>query len=312
MSFAKMVKEELATINKMQDEQLSELAAFMHLNVELEIKNHEKMLWFKTTNPTVARRFLTLVKTLYKTDATLMTSQEHNFKKKNSIHIGIKENVDQILSEHDLFYEQENLELLTQTVETKTAYLRGCFLSSGSVNHPKTGEYHLEIYSDNPTKMVFIQRLMNEFNLNAKITQRRNGYIAYLKEAECIADFLRYIGAVETVFLYDDIRIKRDFNNSINRVINMELANEKKVIQAASEQIEDIEIIEKKIDLNTLSDKIIKAMNLRKKYPDTSLSELTTLYLKEYQETISKSGLNHRYMKIKELANQVRNDENGR
>ena len=309
MSFAKMVKEELSTLNRPQDEQLAELAAFMHLNVELEIKNQKRTLWFKTTNATVARRFLTLAKNLYHIESTLMTAQEHNFQIKNTIFVGIEEKVDLILSEHDIMSDQGSVELLTRTIETKTAYLRGCFLVSGSVNDPKTAEYHLEIYSDNPQKIIFIQRLINEFDLNAKIIQRRKGYIVYLKEAEAIADFLRYIGALETVFLYDDIRIKRDFNNSINRVMNCEIANEKKVIQASLDQINDIELIEKSIKLENLGEKINQIIFLRKEYPELSLQELTEKYQEHFKETISKSGINHRLKRIKEIADQIRGGE---
>lgn len=309
MSFAKKVKEELSTLSRPQDEQLAELAAFFHLNVELEIRNQKKSLWFKTTNATVARRFLTLAKNLYQIDSTLMTAQEHNFQTKNTIYVGIEEKVDVILSEHDMINDQVSVEMLTKTTETKTAYLRGCFLISGSVNNPKTAEYHLEIYSDNAQKIIFIQRLINEFGLNAKIIQRRKGYIVYLKEAEAIADFLRYIGALETVFQYDDIRIKRDFNNSINRVMNCEIANERKIIEASEEQINDIELILSLGNQEVLNEKLKQTIFIRKEYPELSLQELAYQYEKHFNETITKSGLNHRLKKIKEIADQIRGGE---
>lgn len=304
MSFAKMVKEELTGLQVSKDEQLAELAAFLQLNTEVSIANQKTTLWFKTNNPTVGRRFLQIVKQLYKVENTLLTKQALNFRKNHQIQIGINEDLERILSEHDILSDEKNTELLTQLPETKQAYLRGAFLASGSVNDPKTAQYHLEIYASNPDQIIFIQKLMNQFDLNAKITQRRKGFIAYLKDVEHIEDFLRYIGASKTVFLYEDIRIKRDLNNSINRIVNCEIANEKKIVAAAYEQIEYIKIIQEHIGAQ-IDYKMQEVMTLRLEYPEASLNELVELFEKRYQEKITKSGLNHRFLKIKETAKQI-------
>jgi DNA-binding protein WhiA len=147
---------------------------------------------------------------------------------------------------------------------------------------------------------------MNEFGLNAKITKRRNGLICYLKDVTSIEDFLRIIGASDTVFEYEDIRIKRDFNNSINRILNCEIANEKKTIQAANIQMKYIDYIEKsrvKVDY-----KILQAMEIRKENPDASLNELVEYFEEKYKEKITKSGLSHRFSKLKEIAEEIMRD----
>jgi cell division protein WhiA len=139
-----------------------------------------------------------------------------------------------------------------------------------------------------------------------KITKRRNGYIVYLKDAEGISDLIQIMGAQNSVFKFEDIRIKRDFNNSINRIMNCEIANEKKIFIAANEQLEDIDVIEKFIPEHHIDEKIKKVMKLRKDNPEVSLRELTDIYEETYGETISKSGLNHRLVKIKQMAEQIR------
>lgn len=296
------MKEELVLIHASKEEQLAELSSFIQLNTELSLGN-QKILWFKSNSATIARRFLGLLKNLYKVETTLMTKAQTNLKKGYRIELGITEDLERIISEHDILSDG-NTELITQTKETKMAFLRGSFLASGSVNHPKTAQYHLEIYSEYQNQIIFIQRLMNEFDLNAKITKRRKGIIVYLKDAEKIADFLRIIGAQETVFLYEEIRIKRDFNNSINRVLNCELANEKKTIQAANQQVEDIELIDRlKIQV---PDRLKQVMALRREYQEASLKDLVDIFKREYKEKITRSGLNHRFLKIKELADNYR------
>ncbi len=307
MSFAKTVKEELVTIPVEVEEQLAEFSAFLNLNTEFHIEERQKMLDFKINNPTVAKRFLQLVRTLYQAETSLITLKNHKLKQRNTIIIRIQSKVEDIINEHGLFENPvENEELMTETPETKKAYLRAAFLSGGSVNHPKTAEYHLEIFSQDPDQVIFIQKLMNSFDLNAKITNRRHGYIVYLKDAEGISDFLQLTGAMNSVFQFEDIRIKRDFNNSINRVMNMEIANEKKAVEAAYRQINDIEIVEKYIPKDQIDQRSRQVIELRKAHPDASLMELVDLYIETYHEPISKSGLNHRLVKIKQMASEIR------
>lgn len=306
MSFAKRVKEELVQIQPSKEEALAEFSAMIELGTELAISERVKTLWFKSNNPTVARRFLGLLKGLYKVENTLLTKKQGNFKKGYQIQLGVQEAISDIMVEHSLFGENDKVDLLIQNEETIKAYLRGAFLTTGSVNDPKTSEYHLEIYSENKDSILRIQRLMNEFGLNAKITKRRNGLICYLKDVTSIEDFLRIIGASDTVFEYEDIRIKRDFNNSINRVLNCEIANEKKTIQAANIQMKYIDYIEKsrvKVDY-----KILQAMEIRKENPDASLKELVEYFEEKYKERITKSGLSHRFSKLKEIAEEIMRD----
>jgi DNA-binding protein WhiA len=307
MSFAKTVKEELVTVPVELDEQLAEFSAFINLNGEFHIASRQKMLDFKTNNPTVAKRFLQLVRSLYQAETSLITQKINKLNQKNAIIIRIHTRVEDIVNEHGLLENPiENQELTTSTPEAKKAFLRAAFLSGGSVNHPKTAEYHLEIYTHDPKQAVFLQSVMNTFDLNAKITKRRQGFICYLKDAEGISDFLQIVGAQNSVFQFEDIRIKRDFNNSINRVMNMEIANEKKAIVAANEQLRDIELIETYIPQDHIDLKTKQVIDLRKEYPEASLKELVELFEQTYKEQISKSGLNHRLVKVKQMANELK------
>ena len=307
MSFARTVKEELVTVPVELEEQLAEFSAFLNLNTEFHIESKHKMLDFKTNSPTVARRFLQLVRTLYQAETSLLTQKQVKLKQRQTVIIRINTKVEDIINEHGLFDNPlDNQELTTQSPEAKRAYLRAAFLSCGSVNHPKTAEYHLELYAKSSEQIIFIQQLMNSFDLNARITKRRKGFIAYLKNAEHISDFLQVVGAQNSVFKFEDIRIKRDFNNSINRVMNCEIANEKKIFIAANEQLKDIETIETFIPEHHIDEKMMMVMKLRKDNPESSLLDLTVFYEQAYGDTISKSGLNHRFMKIRQLAEQIK------
>ena len=310
MTFAKTVKNELITVPINREEMLAEFSAFLNMGCEFHIENNRKMIDYKTINPTVTKRFLLLSKTLYNAETELLTLEQQALSKKPIIILRLISNIETIINEHGYLDNPiDSAKLITQTDKTKIAFLRGAFLVSGSVNTPKTANYHLEIYSNRQDEIIFIQSLINHFNLNARITKRRKGYIVYLKDAESISDFMQLLGATNSVFKFEDIRIKRDFNNSINRLMNIEIANEKKTIIASEEQLKDIELINSYYLGEELDYKTKQAMELRVKYPDANLRELTELFQEEYNETISRSGLNHRFTKIKKIAEKLREEQ---
>ena len=124
--------------------------------------------------------------------------------------------------------------------------------------------------------------------------------MVYVKVADKIGDFLRCIGASDSLLKFEDIRISRDFTNSLTRLDNCEVANEMKTQKAASSQIEDIKQLEKVI--NSLDVKLQEVCKIRLDNPEMSLNELCDVYERLYGTPISKSGMKHRFTKIHELA----------
>jgi len=68
-----------------------------------------------------------------------------------------------------------------------------------------------------------------------------------------------------------------------------------------------INYIEENNLLDLLDDRTKEVITYRKKYPDLSLVELSDVISLETGIPISKSGLNHRFRKIHELAEKLRN-----
>jgi DNA-binding protein WhiA len=159
---------------------------------------------------------------------------------------------------------------------------------------------------DNENYAIFLTNLLNEFNLNSKYIRRDNRYMIYMKEAEKIGDFLRIIGATTSLFYYEDIRIYRDHKNMTNRLNNCEQANVDKIIETANSQIKDIEKIESIGGLDLLDEKTKEAAIYRKKYPESSLLELSEIISLETGNKITKSGLYHRMKKIKDVAARIK------
>lgn len=309
MSFSKEVKAELQGLKHLNCCNKAELSAMLHINGSIEKNSEGISLVFQTTNNAVVRRFMFLAKQLYKVDLTLMQKQVSQLRKHDLFVAKISEKVDILIGDLSLINQQS---ILFQDVDLniinneccKKAYLRGAFMASGSINSPETSAYHLEIQSYSEVQAKVIESLCNEFSLKARVTKNRRGFITYIKEAEKIADFLRVIGASNSLFDFEDSRIKRDFKNSINRVINCDIANEKKAMDAANKQLEHIAIIEKKYKAN-LPKSVQEAIFLRKMYPESSLLELSYASIEHFDEQISKSALNHRFRTIKDIANKI-------
>jgi DNA-binding protein WhiA len=296
MTFTRSIKEELTRLKLSKKENLAEFSAFLALNGEF---NKDEIL-FSSKNLATIRRFYSLAKELYNPELETITKADKRIPSKGYL-VLIKSELNKIESEHKL----EQRDLITQSNDEKRAYLRGAFLAGGSINDPVSANYHLEIYTTDKKEAIFLQRLMNEFLLNAKITKRRESLIVYLKEAEAISEFLKLVSAFSGLFKFEELRIQRDFNNSINRIINCEIANEKKTLDAANEQLLHIGFIKQYMDINNINPKIREIMELREENVDASLLELSYAYEQKYGEKISKSGINHRLNKIKALKDEL-------
>ncbi len=111
---------------------------------------------------------------------------------------------------------------------------------------------------------------------------------------------------MKSVLYYEDVRVLREQKNITNRLNNCEQANTEKIIATCNNQLKDIELIEEELGLDILDDKIRVLAEYRKKYPESSLVELSEIISLETQTPITKSGLNHRFRKIKEIADRVR------
>ena len=307
MSFTTNIKEEISSFKNTKSELIAELSGYIRNNGNIQ----DNMITMSTENKWIMERVSNSLKDFYNIDVPIETVENLNFSKKDLYQIKISLANDKCLKELGIIDDNnEYLETIPSYIvganEEIRGYLRGVFLACGSINDPKTSRYHMELLVERPSEAVFVQQLLNLFDLNAKILNRDKGYMIYIKEAERISDFIKIIGANKAVLYYEDIRVYRDKKNNTNRLNNMEQANMDKVIETANSQLKDIEIIEKNDGLVLLDDKVLIALKYRKKYPEASLKELAEIISLETNKSITKSGLNHRLKKIEDLANQFR------
>ncbi|HAA0393118.1 TPA: DNA-binding protein WhiA [Listeria monocytogenes] len=311
MSFASETKKELTHMDVSDSDAKVELAAFIRMNGAISFSSQLVIMDVQTENAAIARRMYQLLKDLYEVPIELLVRRKMKLKKNNVYIVRLKSGTRGILEDLQIL---EPPMTFTKSIDrgfvkkrsAKRAYLRGAFLASGSVNNPETSSYHLEIFSVYEEHNEAICALMNQFDLNARTLERKNGFITYLKEAEKITEFLSIIGATSALLHFEDVRIMRDMRNSVNRLVNCETANLNKTINAAVRQIDNIKYIQSTVGLEALPERLREIAALRIANEDVTLKELGEMLT---TGQVSKSGINHRLRKLDQIAERLRSGE---
>ena len=189
--------------------------------------------------------------------------------------------------------------------EESGAFLRGVFVSCGSVTDPNK-EYHLELVLPENDRTPALLDFIAEHGMSLKETARGGARskktVLYAKESELIEDCLIYIGAANHSMEIMQVKIVKDFRNRVNRSVNCENANLDKTVAASNKSTADIEYIFSTMGADWLSPDLRETARLRVENPEMSLSELCGIF----PEKISRSGLNHRLKKLSKLAEELR------
>lgn len=314
MSFSVKTKNELAhIISQKRCCQLAEFVALMRMDGTIQISAYQKVsLSVITENAAVARKIFKLAKELFNIQTEILVHRKSRLKKNNvySIRIPPQPQVGQVLQILGFmdgdnnwlteFRDKFPYELVKKSC-CKRAYLRGAFLGGGSVNNPE-GTYHLEIITNNKVHAEAIAELMQDYNLPAKISGRKNWFVVYLKESEQIVNCLNIMGAHQALLDFENTRIMKGMRNQVNRLVNCETANLNKTVDAAVRQLEAINTIQSRMGLDKLTPALRQVAELRLTYPDISLKELGEAATPK----IGKSGVSHRMRKLEDIAEKLK------
>lgn len=310
MSFTSAVKDELALMPYGErSEQQAELAAFALLAGTLTIRNKHWELSLVSEHPKVIKRIYSLIKQSYAIEPHLLVGKKDTFKKNTLYKIDVTTHAIDMMSDLGLFAPDKGLldtpsmKLVQRPLE-QAAFLRGMFMAVGSVNSPDTSNYHLELNTHHDSLAQFVVKLLSRFDVVAKVSTRRHHRFVYIKKSDAIGDFLRVMQASRSLMEFESARIQRDQYVSMTRVINCEIANEVKAQEKARQQLEMIEKLQQLVGLSELDPKVRQVAELRVANPEASLQELVELYQEMYNQSISKSGMIHRFDKMKQYLAQ--------
>ncbi|HYE68550.1 MAG TPA: DNA-binding protein WhiA [Anaerovoracaceae bacterium] len=313
MSFSANTKNELGRIEPDRKCcKLAEIAGFIRMCGTIKLSGGGKLnVMLLTENPAVARHFKKLIKDYFGANASLVIAKTTILKKGHyyELMISADMNAEQILRETGILMVKEGCNYISDgiysdLIKTKCcrrAYLRGVFLGAGTISDPEKA-YHLEIVCNSEILSNDVKKLINSFGLHSKSVIRKSSHVVYLKEAEQIIDFLNILGAHGQLLDFENVRIVKEMRNKTNRINNCDSANLDKTINASVRQVENIMLIEQARGLSSLPEKLREVARLRLENPEFSLIELSEMM----DPPIGKSGINHRFKKIEEIAEKIR------
>ena len=308
-SFATEVKNELARLNYEQSCcRMAELAALLRMGATITFGLHRTFgLNFTTKNAAVARQTLQLLKSdggNIRTEITVRRSRQLNKNNNYTVRVVPSPYVAELLEKLG-FLQDDSLNMTTDMALLKkaccrVAYLRGAFQGGGSVNRPEAS-YHLELVTGSYSLGNLLNTLLKRMGFPVGFTDRKEDYVVYLKEGDAVMDFLAMVQADEAVEAFEVARNVKEVREQVNRLVNCETANLQKTVDAAGRQLESIKRLQKAAV--KLPAKLRATAELRLKYPDASLTELADML------GVSKSGMNHRMRKLRELAEGLPDSE---
>ena len=310
VSFTQKVKEELCAIPFSDEHLRAFLAAFIKVNGHLAIRNKESQIICKTENAKIAKFIYKSVERIYGLTPRFSYSKEMNFKKRVTYSVIIDEG-DYIIGDLEIsFLEGKISKNIVCNDDMISGYVSGAFLASGSVNSPKSSNYHLEIALADESFAKWFSKLLIKYKgteFTPKIVKRRNNFVVYLKKAQQVADFLSMMGCVDKTLEFEKIRVEREFSSIGNRLQNLDSANYDKTTLAAKNQIKDIKIIDKVLKIENVQNKKHQAlMKLRLEHDDYTMFELAQELGKILNQEISKSNINHMFRAIHLMAERYK------
>ena len=280
MSFSTELKEEISKVETLSNKEAVKYELMGYL-ISSNISVEKNKIKFSTENEYNINRFSRLLSNMGI----------------NNYDISIQGNLFVITVNKKMVENIENIENLN--LEQIKWLIRGTYLGAGSINNPKK-KYHLEIGIANKSNAEKIIEYLKSYDIKSNVIEKKKEYAIYLKDGEEISKFLALVGANKSVIKFEEIRVQREMNNKINRIVNCETANLNKTINASIEQIEAIKKLKKNKKFEKMDDSLKEIAELRLQNPNASLVELGKLL----KQPVGKSGVNYRLKKIMEIANE--------
>lgn len=290
MSFSQKIKSEISKnkVSKNIDNINYELIGMYISNIYEKDKN----IYFTSENIDILERYRYILRVF-----CMKNNMEYNYdieKQKNiyMLNCNILKNIINV----------QNINLNISKEDNLTSLLIGIFLGCGYVNDPKEN-YHLEFILDNNQIATQINKILNNIGIISNITKRKNKYIIYIKEGDSISNLLGVLGASSSLIQFEELRVEKEMNNNLNRVINCETANLNKAINASKKHLENIKYLKNTGKYSDLNENLKLVCNVREKYPEASLVELANII------GISKSGLNNRLKKLDDIVKELKEND---
>ena len=201
------------------------------------------------------------------------------------------------------FSEEGDIELdedVYQDEQCRRAFLRGAFISGGTVASPEKN-YRCELFTSNEAMALLAAELLEKFGIRASTVKRKGYFVTYVKDFGSVGDFLNVIGAHKCMMELMMTQIEKDVRNNVNRRANFRTANIDKSIKTAVKQCGAITKLRQSPAWALLSEETRAIALLRMDNPDKSLGQIGEMM----SPPVSKSAVSRRMKKLIEMAEEL-------
>lgn len=312
MSFSSLTKEELIRLPLGKACcVMSELSALVQTSGSLQLRGGGRVrVTFRVENAGLARRIFQLLRAGLAITPRLHFVQHARLGGRRTCVLTLEDADAQklLLSLHMMERDEEGGVTLRRTVPRhpmtrqccRRSFLRGAFLGAGTMSDPEK-DYHFEFIAAEDSLRQTLEKLLEKSGLPVHVHLRKGKQVLYLRGCQQIADVLTLMGAPAATMELENIRIKKEIRNQVNRAINCDEKNAERQVSAAQKQVEMIKVISIQRGLFTLPPALQEIARLRLEHPEESLTELGAML----EPPVGKSGVNHRMRRLEEVYREI-------
>lgn len=309
MSFSSAVKDELAGLPFGQDCcRLAELAGVTLSAGSMHLAGDGVHAEIATESPAIAQRVYKLVKALYSANPRVERHERHRLNRNFSYRVVVSEAAAarKMLTDIGVLGDGDvSIAIKPGLVRLSCcegAFLRGLFLGCGSVADPEK-EYRLEFVLGDEHLAKSAAALLAGAEIPARIMQRKGRFVLYAADADHISELLALAGAHTAMLRFESVRVEKEVRNTANRMVNCDTANADRTVRASGRQLDSIEVIDRHAGIANLPRELLETAKARLNNPDATLEKLAEAM------GVSKSGLNHRFRRLEQIAGEYRRKE---
>ena len=266
-----------------------------------------------TAEAAVVRHYFQLLKRYFKITAQIRTLRSDSLNGMTRYQLVIPEENSLALMQETGLYDPEAPfglraappESLVDYACCKKMFLKSAFMVSGGMSNPEIA-YHIEISAPSEDFADYVIKNLNYYEIGAKKACRKAKFVVYLKKSDDVSDMLTLMGASQAVLELQNVHIKKDVSNRVNRQLNCDTSNINRTMNTALSQIADIRYIDEQLGLDKLPAPLREIAEVRINNAATSLSGLGEML----EKPLGKSGVNARLRKLSEIADKLRSGEN--
>lgn len=298
MSYTSLVKQEIMSLSLQNNPALS--SRFQGICL-FSLKYHRNLngqyVTFTSYNYQYIMYIIQVVNFLYRLHHDHLEVKTNPLTRHRRYTISYRDDLGVILQDNQAFEPLSISDVNNLDEQVRKEIMVGAFLAHGTLCDPHHQNYHLEFTSERKNPTLFLQAIINSFNLNSKIIDRRGKYMLYLKSSVNIKSFLYLIGAMNTYLELETFLTTAEFRTKIKRQNNIGIANNLRAMENANEEMNWIDYIH--TQQIQLPEKLEQVAKLREQFPEETLGELCDLYRQLYGQGVSRSTLSRRLNELK-------------